>query len=525
MGNKKIYLKKPEEADIVVLSGGEFARDIFTFTIKKDKNTGVKHISLGGLYRKGIIKLLSELGYYKRYHDNNIYDFIRDLNNILDIVEPCIMKDDILEKIKSNYKSALVFEYKDTKVEIEAPKLHEIFLKQSHLIFNDTFLEHLPNHIKPILKDTQTEAFFPFKNKIVKVMADQIATLEYSELDKVCIWRKHILKRNYTEPESLECHFHNFIQNICNKEDERIESIATAMGYLLHNYSFPSNGQAVIAYDEEITDIKNPMGGTGKGIIQQAIGQLRNVVKIDGKGFDEKDKFCFQNVDERTQVVFFDDVRADLGFDRFNSILTEGWTIEKKMKQSFFIPPEESPKVYITSNAIIQGDGITAQRRQFIIELAPFYSNLIRQKLEPIRHVHGCIFFGSDWNEKEWNSFYKYMLECVKYYLSVGLKYCKPCGVSANKLRQGTSEDFYEWITEYKSETEKEYDLQELFCDFRNTYYGENSDFHRRTFTNWLKTYALTNELEIKIKRSNGMTKVKFQCTSAQETITNGYIP
>jgi len=517
--DKSQFMKKPEEADIVVLSGGEFARDIFTFTIKEDKDTKVKYISLNGLYRAGIIKLLTELGYRKRYHSNSTYSFIRELNNILDEVEPCNMKDDIFEKVKSNYNNTLVFEYKAIHVEIKAPKLHEIFLKQSNLIFNDPFLEHLPNHTKLILRDTKTESFFTFKNKVIKVTADEIITLEYSELREVCIWRKHILKRDYDEPESLECHFYNFIQNVCNKDNERIESVASAIGYLLHNYSLMSNGQAVIAYDEEITDLKNPMGGTGKGIIQQAIGQLRNVVKIDGKGFDERDKFCFQNVDERTQVVFFDDVRADLGFDRFNSILTEGWTIEKKMKQSFFIPPEESPKVYITSNAIIKGDGTTAQRRQFIIELAPFYSNLIKQKLEPIRHVHGCIFFGSDWNEKEWNSFYKYMLECVKYYLSVGLKYCKPCGLGANKLRQGTSEDFYEWITEHNIEIEKEHDVHNLFCEFRNTYYGEDSDFHQRTFTNWLKTYALTNELEIKIKRSNGMTKVKFQCTSAQETI------
>ena len=298
--------------------------------------------------------------------------------------------------------------------------------------------------------------------------------------------------------------------NICNHDEDRVKSIVSAIGYLLHNFSHPSNGQAIIAYDEEITDLKNPMGGTGKGIIQQGIAQLRTVVKIDGKKFDEKDKFSFQEIDERTQVVFFDDVQAKLGFERFNSILTEGWNIEPKRKQSFFIQPKDSPKVYITSNAIIQGGGTTAQRRQFIIELAPFYSKLIRQKLEPIRHTHNCVFFSDDWDKNEWNAFYTYMLDCVQLYMKHGLRYCKPVGLGANKLRQGTSEEFYEWVTEQIFEPEKQYDLGFLFSEFKMTYYGENSDFHRRTFTNWLKMYALTNDFEFKIKRTNNNALFKF---------------
>src|ERR1017187_7258289 len=98
------------------------------------------------------------------------------------------------------------------------------------------------------------------------------------------------------------------------------------------------------------------MGGTGKGIIMQSIAQLREVVKVDGKKFDENDKFCFQEVSESTQMVFFDDVKPSLGFDRFNSILTDGMNVEAKNKPSRFIPPERSPKFYITSNSIIEGE-------------------------------------------------------------------------------------------------------------------------------------------------------------------------
>jgi hypothetical protein len=86
-------------------------------------------------------------------------------------------------------------------------------------------------------------------------------------------------------------------------------------------------------------------------------------------------------------------------------------------------------------------------------------------------------------------------------------------------LRQSTSDDFFKWITIQKFEHFKWYNLAELFSEFKETYYGTDGDFHRRTLTNWLKIYALTNELEMGMKRSDGKTWIRFQCTSAQETI------
>lgn len=524
MSNKSKFLKTPKAAGFVVLSTTEFARDIFKFKIVTN-DKGQKYIRLNGLYRDGIISSLAAHGYCKRYHAKGSYDFIRDTNNILEVVEPCMMKDEVFVALKKEYSDVLVFEYEGTTASIESTFLHETFLLQSHLVFNETFLEHLPTHEKPMLKDTPTEAFFPFINAVCRVTEKGISKIEYSELQNLCIWRQHILKREYHYIDYESCLFEDFIANISTRSGdaeltrERQFSIITAIGYLLHNYSPPSKGQAVVAYDEEITDLKNPMGGTGKGIIQQAISQLRTVVKIDGKKFDERDKFSFQDIDERTQVVFFDDVKADLGFDRFNSILTEGWNVEPKRKPSFFIEPKDSPKVYITSNAVIQGGGTTAKRRQHIIELAPFYSNLIKRGFEPIIDTHGCEFFSNQWSPDEWNSFFTFMLLCVKGYLEIGLQNCRPIGLIGNKVKQGTSPDFYEWITSAQIDSEKRYDLAELFDNFKLTYYGEHSDFARRTFTNWLKTYALVNNNDLIIKRSNGKTSIQIKCTSAQETI------
>lgn len=67
----------------------------------------------------------------------------------------------------------------------------------------------------------------------------------------------------------------------------------TAIGYLLHFYCRESEGQAVIFYDEAVTDTRTPMGGTGKGVLMSAIKAIRNVAKIDGKHFKSENRFLF----------------------------------------------------------------------------------------------------------------------------------------------------------------------------------------------------------------------------------------
>lgn len=494
----------PKVSNTIEISVKEFAFDVFKFERKNDQ------AYLVGIYRNGIIEKLTELGYCKRYLSNNTYQFIKQDHNILEEVQPTQMKDELLDYLHLNFAEGLKFDYKGITVSVSNEKLIETFLNQSHLIFNEKFLEHLSTHTKPILRDTKTKAFFPFQNTIVSVKRDKITLIPYEELKEFAIWRKHILKRSFELIDTDGCEFEQFIINVSGGREDRFRAIVSAIGYLLHNYNNLTKGQAVIAYDETITDLKQPQGGTGKGIIQQALKQLRQVVKIDGKKFNENDRFCFQELDELTQIAFVDDVKADLGFDRFHSLLTEGINIEKKNKQATYLEPENSPKFYLTSNAIIKGEGSTNERRQFIIEFAPFYSDLLKRKVEPIIYTHGSEFFSNDWNQDEWNRFYNFMLQCCLFYLDSGLQYYAFVGLKQNKLRQYTSEEFCEWIAGRKLETNNEYNLATEYHDFKLTYYGEASDFKQRTFTIWLKQYANSEGLEIKNKRSNNVTTFKL---------------
>jgi hypothetical protein len=288
--------------------------------------------------------------------------------------------------------------------------------------------------------------------------------------------------------------------------------MSTGIGYLLHHYFRESEGQAVLFYDETITDVKTPQGGSGKGLIVNAIKQLRNVTKIDGKHLDISNRFRWEQVSPSTQVVWLDDMMPDFDFSILHSNLTDGMTIERKYLSQFLIQPKDAPKTVLCSNSIIKGGGSTNRRRQFIVELSDFYSRqIIKGDEKPIEREHGCLFFDNDaWPAEEWDLFFSVMLDCAYQYLNYGLVHNTGVNVEMNRLRQATNEDFVMWAIEKVFEKNVEYDTKEHFNSFVSIYYGETHAIGQRTFTGWLKEYAAFKGGRLEIKSSNNRQYFKI---------------
>ena len=64
-------------------------------------------------------------------------------------------------------------------------------------------------------------------------------------------------------------------------------------------------------------------------------------------------KTLLSNVGLDTKVVAIEDVRKNVDFEGFYSIITEGITVEKKNKDELFIPYKDSPKILFTTNYTI----------------------------------------------------------------------------------------------------------------------------------------------------------------------------
>ncbi len=465
---------------------------------------GQEYLKYEGVSKIGLLSVLEHYGYYKRYRSNNTHIFVQSNKNILKLVTPTQMKDFALDLIKSLPEKVDVLGFK-----IQSEKLKEIFLREHNVLFGENALSPLQTHKANFLSDDKDTMYFPFKNTVVKVTASGTKLIEYEHLVKLCIWEDHIIKRTFTLA-STKTMFEDYISNISNANPKRINAFRVAIGYCLHRHYSPVSTKAILLYDEQQTDANSAHGGTGKGLFVDSLAKLRERETIDGKKFDGNDKFALQRISESTEIVFFDDVRNDFEFERFNSILTNGWEIEAKNQKTFRIALENSPKMVIASNSIIQTkDGNTAERRQFILEFSDFYSKLKNETQKPIIDTHGCIFF-DEWDDNEWLAFDNYMIKSCQIYIKDGLPINETINVRFNRLLQATSGDFVDWMVQKDFHTEVFYPFMSNFWEFRSLYYGESSNFSSKSFGSWVKLYAKTNGFEYKTKRISDVTNFYF---------------
>jgi hypothetical protein len=519
LGNNPEGLDKMKARIIkpVFLKDSSFAYDLWEWKI----NQNSKKFEVSSLYYKGLVDHITSIGYFKRQIANDTHVYIKLENNIIHEVTPEQINDELRTYI-SGLGQTISFENNGSSYSIPRNTLENIYLKQHHNMINKVWLTNLQKHETPILKDTELNAFFVFENGFVTVSKDGVTLNPHSELKEFCIWKDQMIRRNFQYIENRhgnEGKFEKFIHNVCNHEHEpeRLNAMKSGIGYLLHNHHTPSKGQAVILYDEALTSKDMPSGGTGKGLIVSGIKNIRQTAKIDGKNYKSDDKFKWSNISPSTQLVWIDETNKNFNFDDLFSCLTDGWQIERKHQNKFDIAPEDSPKVVICSNTILNNHGSSNKRRQFIIELSDYYSKQIINGTEtPIQKDLG-ILFSSEWDCEEWNKFYSFMMDCTQYYLKNGLVNYQRKNVELNLLKQQTCDEFLEYIIGSPIPMDSPFDIKPIFEEFKSTYFGIDSDMKQRTFTNWIKKYALSIGGQFKNHgKSNGNPMYIIQGTREQ---------
>ncbi|MBK8872984.1 MAG: hypothetical protein IPN13_03290 [Bacteroidetes bacterium] len=411
---RDIYQRyKDPDSGVIYLTPLSIGFGILNLKYSKD----AKQYVVSSLFVDEVRNIIHREGFAKR-KIGKVYVFIQIEGCMIREVSPENMRDFMTSYIDS-IENCISFSYKGQDYNIPAATIRDTYLKNSNNIFNKVWMEHLHIHEVPILKDKEHEIYFYFKNGLVTVSKNGIEFNGSPEHDEYCIWEDQVIKHDYVQiTDFTNCHFYKFLRNVTNDDEQRFARMVTGIGYLLHHYFRAREGQAIIFYDEAITDSKTPQGGSGKGLIINAVKQVRNVTKIDGKHFNSKDKFRWEMISPGTQVVWLDDVSPDFEFSVLHSNLTDGWTIERKYLSKFYIDPEDSPKTVICSNSIIKGGGSTNKRRQTPIELSDFYSKqIIRGDEKPIEETHGGLFFDKrTWDSNEWSCFFSVMTNCAFQY-------------------------------------------------------------------------------------------------------------
>jgi hypothetical protein len=426
-------------------------------------------------------QFLEDSGFYKYCPEGSKnYVFVKVTNNLVDHTSEKEIKDFVLNHL----------------LELDDISVYNYFADNTRF-FKEEFLSMLSTIDIYFIEDTKDTAYLYYKNCAVMITRQEIKPIDYLDLGGY-VWKDHVIDRNFNLcGVSEDFAFRKFIRNINGGDENRVKSMESTIGFLMHGYKNLSYCPAVILNDEVISD--NPEGGTGKGILMNALSQMKKVVTIDGKSFTFERSFAYQLVSADTQILCFDDVKKHFDFERLFSVVTEGLTLEKKNKDAIKIPFSKSPKIAITTNYAIKGAGNSFARRKWELELHQYYT----KNFTPLDEF-GKLLFG-DWGDDEWCEFDNYMIGSLKSYLRTGLVKSKFVNLKVRQLSAETCHEFIEWCGLVDG-NEKNHSLQtdvrlykhNLYYNFIEEYpdYGPKAKMtiSRTRFYKWLISYALFTE-------------------------------
>ena len=424
----KIGVPKKEIRNILKTKG--YDPDTIDTVIKEEERSD-KGSEFWIKSEKGVVSIipfkfkefLEKHGFYKYTPEGSTnYIFIVIKSNIIDNTTDDLIKDYVLKYL----------------IELEDLSIYNHFAERTKY-FKEDFLSLLSYKKIYFIENSEFESYLYFKNLALRVTKEKLEKINYDSLDGF-VWKEQVINREFEYCDDNNCDYSQFITNISNKNQTRVKSVESTIGFLLQGHKNAGYCPAIIIHDEN--DSEEPEGGTGKGLFVQGISQLKKNVTIDGKSFFFERSFAYQLVSVDTQILTFDDVKKGFEFERLFSIITEGITLEKKNKDAIKIPFEKSPKVVITTNYAIRGTGNSFERRKWELEFYAHYSKAFTPHDE-----FGKLFF-SQWDLDEWCSFDNYMIKCLQLYLREGLVSAPFKNLKNRKFEASTSREFVTFIQE-----------------------------------------------------------------------------
>jgi hypothetical protein len=388
----------------------------------------------------GFRRFLEGSGFFKnRPNENSTFNLIKKDGIFLEIKDETDIKDYVLDYVLDSEDNESVYNLMAGKT----------------TTFKRDFLSQIVSKEIKVLKDTKDIAYLFYNNGILEINKEGQQLKNYSDYG-LSIWKKQVINRDYIDADHHTSEFRKFIWKISGESVDRYNTFQSIIGYLIHSYKSKVNNKAIILNDEIISD--EPNGRSGKGLLCEAINQLKNVNSLDGKKFSFQDQFPYQSVKTDCQVLVFDDVKPHFQFINLFSIITEGMEITYKGQNTIKLPIEDSPKIVITTNHIIKGNGGSHDARKFEVELSSFFN----ANHTPIDFFGHRLF--DDWDSLEWARFDCYMIECVKKYLNNGLISYQSINLPFKKFEVEISKELFEVLKDLK------FDEWIVFEDFYNVY-------------------------------------------------------
>ena len=440
---------------------------------------------------KGIAK-------YYPYENHVDFEFIKKDENFIDWIDTTRIKDlvkiDLINRCESEVWNSLAMKT-------------SLFKKEMLSMLNTV-------DVQP-KRDTKKESFLFYRDYAVETTKEGSKLVEYSELEDL-VWRNQVIDRDIKLNADSEGEFKTFIWNLSGHDADRYYTLKSVLGYLLHSHQNDAKPKAIIFNDEMISE-DVPNGGSGKGLIHKAIGYIKSIAMENGKKWDANSQFAYQKVSKDTQIFQIDDVNKGFNFENLFSVVSEGMTVEKKGKDSYQIPFKESPKISITTNYTIKGEGSSHARRVFEVEIANHY-NAENTPEDEFDHQ-----FFTEWSDEEWGRFDNFMIRSIQFYLDKGLVESNKVNLEERKYKNELGAEFIEFMTE--ANLAERISKKKFRDNFTNDYSQQARFTTAVKFNKKVKQYCEFHNIGLSEVQSNGIMCFDFTINTPDITLGEDEMP
>lgn len=468
-----------------------------------------------------------------------VIDHVRDLsvlNLVLDTPKLSAGMLESIDEITLDFTSfdsnSQLFFFPNVCVKATGSKL-DVIKKQDFKFQNYVWDENVIGHDFKLLDDfftvtrtTDDNGKAQFDIQVNKVGSNLMG---YFINSSRLFWRKEMEQPFDTEAERQAYReAHRFdIQGESLTGDERQEQKQNLInkiftfGYMLHHYKSPSRAWAPMAMDNKIGDEGECNGRSGKSFFFKVLSLLMKTVKLSGRNPKLMDNpHVFDQVTPHTKMLIVDDCDRYLNTGLFYDNITSDMTVNPKNNQSFTIPFEDSPKIAFTTNYVPADFDPSSEARLLYMVFSDYY----HQKTEDndyhesrsIRDDFGKDLFSKTYSAEEWNQDLNFILQCVRFYLSVSSEPIKLLPPMSNiifrKYKQDMGANFEEWAQVYFSIDSERLDKflpkAKVFEDFKangGRVQGMTAQTFKRKLESFAKTCQWVDELNpVEMRNSSG---------------------
>lgn len=243
----------------------------------------------------------------------------------------------------------------------------------------------------------------------------------------------------------------------------------TTLGYLLCKFKDDSRHFAVYGMETAVLeeDEGGHKGGTGKSLFFKSVMKMRQTIGIDGQAMKpDKLDFLYQLVNFDTDIINVDDINKDINMNHFLSAITGDLHVNTKHGKEVVIPYAHSPKFIFTSNHPIRGFDNSLRRRIQFVSFSDYYhsagENGTVKERKPSQEFGRNLV--TDYDEKDMNLFYNFMLQCVHSYMRFGLVEPFMPDIEIRQKRAAVGVVFIDWADNYlEPRINSEIDKREAF--------------------------------------------------------------